>query len=141
MTPYSVRQKGWFLRNWIWFVPTGCLTLLVLVLAFIAAIVGIVESSLKSSDAYGLAVARAQSDPRVVEAIGQPIQPGFFISGSINVSGDSGDADITIPISGPKGKGKIYATATKIAGQWHFATLQVEAQAQPGRIDLLHSPR
>jgi hypothetical protein len=139
MTPYPVPQKNWFARNWKWFVPTGCLTLLVLFLAFMAGIFGLAQSLMRSSDVYKQALARAQADPRVIDQIGQPLQPGWFVSGSVNVDGASGDANMSIPISGPKGKGKIYATAKKIAGQWQFETLQVEVAGEPDRIDLLRA--
>jgi len=141
MTPYPGPQQGWFGRNWKWFVPAGCLTLLIMCGAFVAGILGIVEASLKSSDAYRLALAKAQSDPRVAAKLGQPVQPGWFMSGNIGVSGGSGDADISIPISGPNGKGTIYVVAKKIAGEWQFETLQVGVENQPGRIDLLPARR
>ena len=63
------------------------------------------------------------------------------MSGNINVNGSSGHADLSIPIFGPKGKGKIYAVARKSAGVWQFQTLQVEVEGQPERIDLLQKER
>ncbi len=138
--PSAEPRKNWFERNWKWFVPSGCLTLIVLFLAFIAGIFAIVEASFKSSDVYTHALAQANANSHVSDAIGKPLKPGWFISGSINVSGDSGDADISIPISGPKGKGTIYAVAKKVAGAWQYETLQVEVDGQPDRIDLLQAP-
>ena len=139
--PFPAPQKNWFERNWKWFVPLGCMSMLVLVAAFVAAIFGFVESTVKNSGAYKQALARAQTDPRVVESIGQPIRPGWLVSGSINVSGDFGEANISIPISGPKGEGKLYVGAKKIAGLWQFETLEVEVRGQPNRIDLLRAPQ
>jgi len=139
-TPPAGPRKNWFERNWKWFVPSGCLTLIVLFLGFVASVFGIVEASFKSSDVYSHALMEAQANARVSETIGQPLKPGWFISGSINVSGDSGDADISIPITGPKRKGTIYAVAKKIAGTWQYETLQVEVDGQPDRIDLLKAP-
>ena len=132
--------KNWFQRNWKWFVPSGCLTLIVLFLGFIAGVFGIVEASFKSSAVYNHALMEARANARVFEEIGQPLKPGWFISGSINVSGDSGDSDISIPIAGPKGKGTIYAVAKKSAGEWQYQTLQVKVDGQPDRIDLLKAP-
>jgi hypothetical protein len=57
--------------------------------------------------------------------------------GSISVSGSSGQADLAIPISGPIGKGTIYAVASKAAGQWTFSKLVVEIKATKERIDLI----
>ncbi len=105
-------------------------------LAFGGLILMVVFGAIKSSDAYKTAVARASADPRVVNALGTPIKEGMLVSGSIKTSGPSGNADLSIPISGPKGKGTIYAVATKSAGQWRYSTLTVEVAGTGERIEL-----
>lgn len=114
--------------------------MLLLVAGFVVVIASIVFGALKSSDAYKTALARAKSDPRVVEALGSPIKDGFVVSGQANVSGSSGHADLTIPISGPKGKGTIYFVASKFAGEWTFSKLVVEVAKTGERIDLVQDP-
>ena len=69
-------------------------------------------------------------------ALGTPIEEGWYLSGKTNVNGGSGDADISIPISGPKGKGTIYAVATKSAGEWTYSKLQVKIDSTGEAIDL-----
>lgn len=132
-------QKGWFARHWISVLSIGCLGLIVLGVAFAGGILLLVESSIKSSDAYTQAMARAQESPLVLEKIGQPLRAGWFVSGSISVSGSSGNADFSIPISGSKGKGTIFVVAKKSAGSWQFESLQVEVEGEPQRIDLLQA--
>src|SRR5437660_11498144 len=135
--PQPPARPGWWSRNWKWFVPTGCcLTPLVLGGAFVAFMVLVVFGALKQSDAYKLAVARAKADSRVVAALGSPIEEGWYLSGNTNVNGASGDADLSIPISGPKGKGTIYAVATKSAGEWTYSKLQVKIDSTGETIDL-----
>ncbi len=129
-------QPGWWSRNWKWFVPTGCLTLILLFGLFIALIFSVVMASMKSSDAYKQAVARARANPTVVEKLGTPIAEGYFVSGNINVQNDSGNADFQIPISGPKGKAVIYAVAIKSAGKWEYSHLTIAIEDQPD-LDLL----
>ena len=129
---------NWWSRNWKWFVPTGCLTLILLFGLFIALIFSVVMGSMKSSDAYKQAVARARANPTVVESLGTPIAEGYFVSGNINVQNDRGNADLQIPISGPKGKAVIYAVAVKSGGQWEFSRLSVAIEGQP-ELDLLGS--
>ncbi|HEV2806110.1 MAG TPA: cytochrome c oxidase assembly factor Coa1 family protein [Chthoniobacterales bacterium] len=130
-------HPGWWSRNWKWFVPTGCcLTPLVLGAVFAAFLVLVVFGALKQSDAYKMAVARAKMDSHVVAALGTPIEEGWWLSGKTNVNGGSGDADLTIPISGPKGKGTIYAVATKSAGDWTYSKLQVKIERSGETIDL-----
>ena len=130
-------RAGWWSRNWKWFVPVGCLGMLVVLVVFVGSILLIVFGALKSSDAYKTAVARAKANPQVIEALGTPIEEGMFLSGKTNVDGSSGEADLTIPISGPKGKAKIYAVATKRAGRWTYSTLEAEIDGRDERIDLL----
>lgn len=104
--------------------------------AFVAMIVVVVFGAMKSSDAYKIAVTRAKNDERVVRAIGKPISEGMFMSGNTNVNGGSGQADLAIPISGPKGKAKIYAVATKSAGEWVYSKLVVRVESTGETIDL-----
>ena len=135
--PQPSQPPGWWSRNWKWFVPTGCcLTPLVLGGAFAAFIILVVFGAMKQSEAYKMAVARAKADQRVTNALGTPIEEGWFLSGKTNVEGSSGNADLTIPISGPKGKGTIYAVATKSAGEWTFSKLAVKIDSSGETIDL-----
>ena len=129
-------RPGWWSRNWKWFVPLGCLTMIGFVVVFVAAIIAIVFGAMKSSDVYKTGVARAKSHPAVIEALGSPIEEGLFLSGKTNVNGSSGEADLSVPLSGPKGKGTLYIVATKSAGQWNYSQL-VLAKADGQRIDLL----
>ena len=118
--------KNWWQRNWKWFVPTGCFTLIALGVLFVVCISLLVFSFMKSSEAYKTAVARAKTDHRVVAALGTPIQEGMFPSGKTNVNGHSGEADLAIPISGPKGRATIYAVGAKSDGKWTFSKLDVQ---------------
>jgi Cytochrome oxidase complex assembly protein 1 len=131
-------RGNWWTRNWKWFVPTGCLTILALFLAFIALIAIIVFSAMKSSDVYKDALAKAKAEPAVIEALGSPIQDGMFVSGNTKVDGGSGEANLAIPISGPKGKGTLYVVAIKSVGFWNYSSLVVEVAQTKQRIDLLH---
>ncbi|HEX4640004.1 MAG TPA: cytochrome c oxidase assembly factor Coa1 family protein [Chthoniobacterales bacterium] len=130
-------RPSWWSRNWKWFVPTGCcLTPLVIGGAFVAFLVLVIFGALKQSDVYKMAVARAKADSRVIAALGTPIEEGWYLSGNTNVNGGSGNADLSIPISGPKGKGTIYAVATKSAGEWTYSKLVVKIDSTGETIDL-----
>ena len=129
-------RPSWWSRNWMWFVPTGCLSIALLGAAFFCAILMVVFGALKSTDVYKTALKEAQANSAVTEALGTPIKDGMFLSGNTNVNGPSGQADIAIPISGPKGSGTIYAVATKSAGKWTYTKLEVEIKATGERIPL-----
>jgi len=131
------QQKGWFGRNWKWFVPVGCLSIVVAAGAVVAAGVYFVFGTIKSSDVYQQALAKARSNQAVVRELGEPIEPGWLVSGTINVRDDSGNADLRIPVSGPKKSGAVYATAIKKQGKWDISTLEVEIEGETKRINLL----
>ena len=80
----------------------------------------IVFSAIKSTDLYKDPLARAKTHPAVIEALGSPIREGFLVSGNTNVNAASGEGNLSIPISGPKGKGTIYVAATKSLGRWNL---------------------
>src|SRR5262249_15565660 len=119
-------RGGWWSRNWKWFVPTGCFTLIVLAVVFVVCTVLFVFGILKSTDVYKTAIERAKNDQRVTAALGTPIHDGVCVSGNTQYYGASGDANLAIPISGPKGKATLYAVATKSAGEWTFSKLRVQ---------------
>jgi hypothetical protein len=128
-------RKSWLRRNWLWLLGGLFLGGLLLVFGVIMLIFG----AIRSSDVAKAAVARAQANPDVVQRLGSPLEEGFFVSGSVNVGGDTGDADLAIPISGPKGKGTIAVTARKIGGIWECSVLQVAINSTGEHIDLLPS--
>ncbi len=126
----------WWQRNWKWFVPV-CFGGVVLVVGFIVGILALVFGLMKSSDAYKDALAMAQENQYVQEALGSPIEAGLLVMGNINVNGSSGHADLAIPVSGPYGEGTIYVVASKSAGRWTLLNLVMEIAATNERIDLL----
>jgi len=136
LTPATARAN-WWKRNWKWFVPLGCFGVTLLFLAFVGSILVIIFSAIKSTHLYKNSLARAKADRAVTEALGSPIRDGFLVSGNTNVNGASGDSNLAIPISGPKGKGTIYVSAKKSLGQWNYSGLLVEVGQTHERLDLL----
>jgi hypothetical protein len=118
----------------------GCLSTLLLFAGGIALLFSFVFGMMKSSDVYSQALTRAKASPAVIEALGTPITEGYFTSGSIQETGPSGSAELSIPISGPKGAATIYLEARESAGQWSFSKLVVEIATPNQRIDLLTAP-
>jgi hypothetical protein len=131
------RPKNWFERHWLLAIVGSLIALTLLIVAFVGALLLIVEGSIKKSDAYTQAMVRAQNDPKVTEKLGEPLQPGWFISGNIQVTNDTGQANLSIPVSGPKSKGTIRVVAKKIAGSWQFDTLEVDVEGDSQPINLL----
>ena len=130
-------KKTWLDQNPNWKIPLGCLTLVFLLALFAIVLMTVVTTSIRNSDVYKQALAQAASNSQVRDLIGEPLKPAWLISGQLNVSGSTGSANLSIPISGPRGKGTIRAVANKTGGVWRFTYLQVTVNGQPGNIDLL----
>lgn len=119
--------------------PVTVVTLVVFFVALVGSIALIVFSAIKSTDVYKEALTRAKAHPAVIEAIGLPITEGLLVSGNTSVNGASGEANLSIPISGPNGKATIYVAATKSLGQWNYSGLVAEIEKTHERINLLQN--
>ena len=131
-------RPNWLARNWKWTLPIGCLAIVLLFAAFAGGIVYMIMGVMKRSDAYELAMGLARGNPAVTRALGTPIEEGWFITGEIREGGPGGEAQLAIPLSGPKGKGTLYVEARKSVGQWTLRQLVFEAP-DASRVDLLPS--
>lgn len=106
--------------------------LAVAVLAGISLFAGIflfVMKLMTSNGAYQGALEKARKNPEVLAILGEPIEPGMFTSGSINTHNDSGRANLSIPVSGPKGSGTIRVVAEMQLGVWTFSRLDLVSGA------------
>ena len=127
-------QKNWFERNWKWFVPVLVVTVLFVFILSIAGLFFGITSIMKRSETYQYPMKLVNDNARITELLGSPVESGFMIQGNINISGGSGNSNISIPIKGPKGKGVIYVNAVKKAGVWEYKVLSVCIKGE--RIDL-----
>jgi hypothetical protein len=127
----STQPKGWFSRNWKWIAGlfAGAALLSCLCLAAVAGITGIsivgAFSMIKATPVYQEALQTVQNDSRAQEMLGTPITAGWMISGEIIETGPTGTADFSIPVSGPKGSGRVDVVAKKVNGEWTITLLQL----------------
>lgn len=90
---------------------------------FFAGIFYFVMRMMTSNGAYQGALEKTRKSPEVVATLGEPIEPGLFTSGNINTSNDFGRANLSIPVSGPKGSGTVRVVAEMQMGVWKFTHL------------------
>ena len=138
--PYPLQpepmEKSWLDRHPLWKIPLGLLILLGLIL--LGAAPNIIKYvSIRRSDVYKQVVARAEMHPELRAQLGEPIRPGLFVFGDYRVRGGSGVAKLSIPISGPKGKGMIHVVATRGMGIWWYATLKADVDGYREPVELL----
>ncbi len=100
--------------------------LLVLLLGCGVGAVALIFRSLRSSGAYTQAMARAQADPRVLQALGAPVREDWYLLGSVNLVNDGGHADLLIPLRGKEHSGRLHVVADRAAGVWTLTILDLE---------------
>ena len=109
----------------------GCGILIVLGIGAIVALVFFVFGVIKRTDVYRDALDKVRADQRVVAALGQPINPGFWVSGNVDVKNERGTADFTFPVSGPKGNAKVHVVAATDGQKWEYTELVVTPASGP----------
>lgn len=137
--PGQVQRRSWWSRNWKWVVPVGCVTPLLVCGGLFTLLFTLIFGLIKQSGAYQDSLALVRADERVTAVLGEPIEPGWLVSGSVNTSGASGNAVLSYTVSGPRGKGTVYLEATMKGSRWVFDTLEFDTDATDP-IDLLDEP-
>ena len=103
----------------------------------VAGIFSVATGAMKSAGFYAEALARVANDAEVKERLGTPIEDGFLPQGEVKTEGGgSGTARMSIPLSGPKGRGVADVRATRTGGKWEIEQLLVRIEASGEPIDV-----
>lgn len=135
----ATREDSILKSPWFWGVGGCCLGCVGIPLALVAIFgVGIFGAlgAMSHSDVIDLAIERAEADPRVVEALGTPLERGFLIQGSIQIQNDGGSADVTVPVTGPRGEGELSVVGTRERGEWRLDRLEAGIGATGERFPI-----
>ena len=106
-----------------------------LTIVVIAALLWMLVFLSKAVAPVRLAVNAAQASPAFRNAVGQPVQTGTFVRGTM--SPFSGNADLKIPISGDKGEGVLEEWAQQQSGKWQLCSLVYRSKDGQTRIVIL----
>jgi len=118
----------------------GCGFTIVGGVAFVVVLLATVFGMMRNSIPYQEAMQRARSSPRVEARLGKPIDAAFYVTGNIQTQDrGSGSADLSIPISGPKGKASVHVVSLKTGGVWNYSEMTVTIGKSGEVIDLLTS--
>jgi hypothetical protein len=95
--------------------------------------------ALRNSEVVRSALAQAQLNPAVTARLGKPVKPGWKISGSmVDLLDHAGRAQLSIPVSGPKGEGSLSLLASRVADVWKLDTLRFKGTGGP-ELDALRT--
>lgn len=73
---------------------------------------------MRGNDAYKLSQKCIVENPLIQEKVGSPIKFGWFPAGNVNISGESGEANYEIHVSGDKGEVTVFTVLEKKSGRW-----------------------
>lgn len=92
---------------------------------------------LMKGEPYQLSLTAVTEHAEVIELVGNPIIPSWYVLGSVHTSGPDGSAALEYSIEGSVASGKVYAYATKIIGEWHLDTVVVSVNQSNKRITVI----
>ena len=60
----------------------------------------------------------AANNPQIAEYVGSPVEVGFWTGGSVNQHNQTGDADVTVSVTGPLASGTLRMVSVRQNGVW-----------------------
>lgn len=121
------KQRGWWSRNWLWFVPTLLLSTVVVCCGCLGGVFYFVVNAVYEQEMFKDAMAKIEANDVLQKELGQPITfvrwppPAF----SMNQTNGSGEADIRWEIEGPKGHANAHVHARLTGDRWETVILEV----------------
>ena len=117
-------------------VVTAVLISVALCVSFALTIIGVAFGAMRASTPYQEAMDAVSTNSTAIQALGEPIEAGWLMSGSVETSQNSGTASFNIPVSGPNGSGTLYVEAYKVGDRWRYEQLYLEVDGQLESIPL-----
>lgn len=131
----------WYEKNVRWIIPVLILTLFSALSFFGFALASVIYKAMKSTDAYQAAWELAFKDIELAQRLGTPLEQGWSVSGKIQLEGESGKADFSFPVTGPKGKAIISIKGAKGKGVWDFYLVEFSDASGWRKILVDHPPK
>lgn len=125
------------MRKGLLFGCGGCAVIGLAVLVFVGAIITIVFSAMRGSTVSQETFARVQASPVAQSLLGTPMEMGWIITGSVKTTNAEGNADMWIPVSGPKEAASVHVIGKKVNDQWNYIEMTLVTETTHKRIDLL----
>lgn len=117
------KRRGWWSRNWLWFVPTVFLLLIIFCCGCPVGFFFYKYSELLDKPYVLDALREVQKNEQVREEIGSPVIISLMPPPTIVE--DDRNADLRGELQGPEGKAKVHVQARKINDTWGLVVLEV----------------
>jgi len=106
-------------------------------LLLVLAAVWILKFERQSRAPLALAAQTARGSARMRQLLGEPMRVSRIGHGRILANRGDGNADLTVQIRGPLGRGKLDEWAQEENGKWHICGLDFEPNDGSTRITLV----
>ena len=119
-------RRGWFRRNWLWFVPTLLLVFMLLCCGCFTGIFFWVYGRVYDMEMCQKAMQKIRANTEVRQAIGEPMKivrwpPAPF---QIETNNGEGEAEMRWDVEGPKGVVKTHLRARLTKNHWDIVILE-----------------
>lgn len=128
---------SWFHRNWLWVVPGTTLLLIVLLILMTSLTAVVRYEAVTSSELFQDALRIVQNHPLVTAALGSPIEAESGFEGGLFAENNRRQADLEIPIRGPKGRARLMLRGVHREERWVLEEFRVEIATTGRVIDLM----
>ena len=133
-------KKSWFARFWWVLILAACLFMTLSAVCVVgtgaAGVLGIF-GLMKSSPPFQDSLAVVQENTSAQQLLGTPIEAGWLVGGEISETPTTGTAEISYPVSGPKGSGTVFVTAVKREGEWVITRLTLVMDETKHRLVII----
>jgi Cytochrome oxidase complex assembly protein 1 len=115
----------------------GCLAVMAIVVVIILGVGAIGLKMFRGSGPCVAALSAAKASDEMREKLGEPLELGWVITGTINSINGNGKANMNILIEGPKGKASVRVIGTSLDSVWSYEQMTASIGKTGEKINLL----
>ena len=133
-------KKPWLNRNWKWLIPLLVLSLgITIVLGLAGNEISGVVAVYAESEIYEDALKIAKENNEVKQKLGdlKPIGFSAIAEGVIKFSNNNNSVDISVRVTGSKGRGRIDISANRKENKWEYKRIQIRIKRPKETIKIL----
>lgn len=135
MSNELLKRKNWIQRNWKWTLPLAVIVILTftLLLSLTAEHLGDFGKAYAEPQLYAGEVTIAQQNKEVTELLGKldPIEKMAILEGEVEYSDDNSHVDLSVRITGSKGKANMSVIANRINNIWEYKKISIRIKNPP----------
>ncbi len=117
------KRRGWWSRNWLWFVPTLLLGMVLLCCGCPVAIGLWFYGQVFNLEVFQVAMQKIEADETLRRELGEPIKPIHWPPPAFQP--EEREIDVRWDIEGPKGRAKAHLKSRLMGQRWETVTLEV----------------